>query len=93
MFKNIKEVLSMKNSWSLNSWRTLPIKHQPIYGNGDHLKNVEQKLNSLPPLVFAGEARNLKERLAKVKVYEGILWEEEGQGEDQEGQQEEAEEG
>ena len=43
----------MKNTWSLDSWRSLPIKHQPKYGNDDHLKKVEQKLNSLPPLVFA----------------------------------------
>lgn len=63
----------MKNTWSLNSWRALPIKHQPKYGNDDHLKKVEQKLNSLPPLVFAGEARNLKERLAKVCEGEAFL--------------------
>ncbi len=63
----------MKNTWSLDSWRSLPIKHQPKYGNDDHLKKVEQKLNSLPPLVFAGEARNLKERLAKVCEGEAFL--------------------
>jgi len=63
----------MSNIWSIDSWRGLPIKHQPIYANEDHLNEVENKLKSLPPLVFAGEARTLKDRLAKVCEGEAFL--------------------
>ena len=63
----------MSNIWSLESWREFPIKHQPIYANKDHLNEVENKLKSLPPLVFAGEARTLMDRLAKVCEGEAFL--------------------
>ena len=63
----------MSNIWSIDSWREFPIKHQPIYANEDHLNEVENKLKSLPPLVFAGEARTLKDRLAKVCEGEAFL--------------------
>ena len=63
----------MRNVWSLKSWRDLPIKHQPIYADGNHLKEVEEKLKSVPPLVFAGEARTLKEKLANVCSGEAFL--------------------
>ena len=63
----------MRNVWSLKSWRDLPIKHQPIYADGNHLKEIEEKLKSLPPLVFAGEARTLKEKLANVCSGEAFL--------------------
>lgn len=50
--------------WSPKSWRKFPIKQQPIYSDKELLKRVENELKSYPPLVFAGEARNLKSRLA-----------------------------
>lgn len=50
--------------WSPKSWRRFPIKQQPIYSDKELLKRVENELKSYPPLVFAGEARNLKSRLA-----------------------------
>lgn len=53
-------------SWSPNSWRDFPIKQQPTYKDQELLKRVEAKLASYPPLIFAGEARNLKADLAKV---------------------------
>ncbi|WP_169764462.1 class II 3-deoxy-7-phosphoheptulonate synthase [Campylobacter mucosalis] len=53
-------------SWSRDSWRNFNILQQPKYPNLDELKGIEEKLKSMPPLVFAGEARNLKSELAKV---------------------------
>ncbi|MDP3301695.1 MAG: 3-deoxy-7-phosphoheptulonate synthase class II [Sulfuricurvum sp.] len=53
-------------NWSRSSWRDMPIKQQPIYPDKKHLEEVESLLKNYPPLVFAGEARNLKKSLADV---------------------------
>jgi len=60
-------------SWTPNSWRNFPIKQQPIYQDKELLKKVESQLASYPPLIFAGEARNLKNDLAKVGRGEAFL--------------------
>ncbi len=52
--------------WTPSSWRDFPIKQQPIYEDQEKLAKVEKELSSYPPLIFAGEARTLKEDLAKV---------------------------
>ena len=52
--------------WTKESWRELNILQQPDYEDKAKLKEVENKLASLPPLVFAGEARRLQIRLAQV---------------------------
>ena len=52
--------------WTKESWRELNILQQPEYEDKTKLKEVENKLASLPPLVFAGEARRLQGRLAQV---------------------------
>ena len=51
-------------SWSLSSWRDFPIKQQPEYKDKELLKKVEEELKTFPPLIFSGEARSLKEKLA-----------------------------
>jgi 3-deoxy-7-phosphoheptulonate synthase len=60
-------------NWTPNSWRTFPIKQQPTYPKQDILEEVELKLGAYPPLIFAGEARTLKESLAKVGRGEAFL--------------------
>jgi len=60
-------------NWTPSSWREFPIKQQPSYEDQDALKRVEAELNSYPPLIFAGEARTLKEHLAKVGRGEAFL--------------------
>lgn len=52
--------------WSRSSWRDKPIKQQPTYPDQVRLKEIEEQLKNYPPLVFAGEARNLKKSLADV---------------------------
>ncbi len=50
-------------NWAPNSWRNFPIKQQPTYKDMALVKEVETELASYPPLIFAGEARNLKNDL------------------------------
>jgi 3-deoxy-7-phosphoheptulonate synthase len=59
--------------WTPSSWRDFPIKQQPTYEDQEALKSVEAELGSYPPLIFAGEARTLKEQLAKVGRGEAFL--------------------
>jgi 3-deoxy-7-phosphoheptulonate synthase len=60
--------------WSPSGWRAKPAKHIPAdYPDAGHLARVEETLRSYPPLVFAGEARNLKAHLAKVSRGEAFL--------------------
>ncbi|MDH4871196.1 3-deoxy-7-phosphoheptulonate synthase class II [Pseudomonas sp. BN515] len=52
--------------WSPESWRDKPIQQQPEYPDAAKLAHVEQTLASFPPLVFAGEARELRRQFAEV---------------------------
>ncbi len=63
----------MTENWSKDSWRKKPILQVPEYDDNENLKKVESRLSSYPPLVFAGEARRLKENLAKVSRGEAFL--------------------
>lgn len=56
----------MSNSWTPQSWREKPAKHIPDYPDAQTLTDVEKTLSGYPPLVFAGEARQLKADLAEV---------------------------
>jgi 3-deoxy-7-phosphoheptulonate synthase len=56
----------MSKKWSPDSWRGLPIRQVPGYSDEAALRRVESTLRNYPPLVFAGEARRLQERLAAV---------------------------
>ncbi len=56
----------MAGKWSPEGWRGKPIKHAPVYADEKKLAQVEAELAGIPPLVFAGEARELKAQLAKV---------------------------
>jgi 3-deoxy-7-phosphoheptulonate synthase len=60
-------------SWSVDSWRKFPIKQQPSYGDKEALEAVERDLSNFPPLIFAGEARNLKEDLARAARGEAFI--------------------
>ncbi|MDP6517462.1 MAG: 3-deoxy-7-phosphoheptulonate synthase class II [Alphaproteobacteria bacterium] len=56
----------MAKPWSPASWRDRPIRQQPTYADADARAAVEARLGDFPPLVFAGEARNLRAQLAAV---------------------------
>ncbi len=59
-------MVKMYDKWTLNSWRDFPVKQVPHYEDAAALQSVEERLAGYPPLVFAGEARNLKAQLAEV---------------------------
>ena len=56
----------MAAPWTPDSWRTKPARQMPVYPDPAALERAEAQLAKYPPLVFAGEARNLKAALARV---------------------------
>ncbi len=64
----------MTERWNPASWRQRPAKHIPNdYPDMDALARVEGELRRMPPLVFAGEARRLKSKLADVAAGKAFL--------------------
>jgi len=61
------------SQWSPNSWRTKPAQQLPNYKDATLLANTESQLKRFPPLVFAGEARNLQDRLGDVAQGKAFL--------------------
>lgn len=59
--------------WSATSWRGFPAAQQPNYPDAKALSDVEARLRSYPPLVFAGEARTLKAHLADAAAGRAFL--------------------
>ncbi len=59
--------------WNPSSWINKEIKQQPTYPNIDKLKKVEDILSKFPPLVFAGEVRNLKNHLKEITEGKAFL--------------------
>ncbi|WP_127112059.1 class II 3-deoxy-7-phosphoheptulonate synthase [Shimia sediminis] len=59
--------------WLKSGWRNKPRIQMPDYVDEDALKAVEAQLASYPPLVFAGEARRLKDKLGAAARGEAFL--------------------
>jgi 3-deoxy-7-phosphoheptulonate synthase len=53
-------------TWSPSSWRSYRAHHQPDWPDEDAAEAACARLHSYPPLVFAGEARQLRSALAEV---------------------------
>ena len=70
-----QETVAVKTSeeWSPSSWRAYPAEQQPDYPDQAAVDRVVAELKALPPLVFAGEARELKAGLAQVAAGEAFL--------------------
>jgi 3-deoxy-7-phosphoheptulonate synthase len=60
-------------NWTPSTWRSRPIKQVPDYPDAAALATVETRLKTYPPLVFAGEARNLMASLAQVAEGKAFL--------------------
>ncbi len=56
----------MTSNWKPNSWRDKPARHIPTYSNDEELGVAREKLSNFPPLIFAGESRNLLKQLEEV---------------------------
>uniref|UniRef100_A0A0E0EMG7 Phospho-2-dehydro-3-deoxyheptonate aldolase n=1 Tax=Oryza meridionalis TaxID=40149 RepID=A0A0E0EMG7_9ORYZ len=61
------------SKWSLGSWRSLTALQQPEYPDKAELEEVLRTVEAFPPIVFAGEARKLEERLAEAAVGRAFL--------------------
>ena len=59
--------------WTPQSWRSKPILQQPTYQDAAQVSAVEAQLGKLPPLVFAGEIRDLHRQLAEVAQGKAFL--------------------
>ncbi len=59
--------------WKPDSWKKFEASQQPAWPDNGSLQKVLDELSELPPLVFAGEARNLTQQLAAVSQGEAFL--------------------
>jgi len=57
----------------ISIWPDLPAAQQPTWPDAQALAGVSAELATLPPLVFAGECDNLRERLAAASRGEAFL--------------------
>jgi 3-deoxy-7-phosphoheptulonate synthase len=60
-------------NWHPAGWRDRPALQMPAYDDPRALAQVEQRLASLPALIFPGEISQLRERLAAVARGEAFL--------------------
>ena len=63
----------MAQNWTPDSWRAHEARQLPTYPDPVALAAAEAELGHYPPLVFAGEARALKEELAEVAAGRAFL--------------------
>lgn len=59
--------------WNRSSWRNYTALQQPNWPDKEKLEEVLGDISRLPPLVFAGEIRDLKNLLAKASRGEAFL--------------------
>ncbi|XP_074575520.1 phospho-2-dehydro-3-deoxyheptonate aldolase 1, chloroplastic-like [Curcuma longa] len=66
-------IVYASSSWAADSWRSKPALQIPTYPNQEELESVLGSLAKYPPLVFAGEARKLEDKLADAAVGKAFL--------------------
>lgn len=59
--------------WSVESWKWKKALQLPEYPNEEELESVLKTLDAFPPIVFAGEARSLEERLGEAAMGNAFL--------------------
>jgi 3-deoxy-7-phosphoheptulonate synthase len=60
-------------TWTPDSWHARPAAQQPDWPDPAALDGAVKRLSGMPPLVFAGEARMLTDRLAQVAAGQAFL--------------------
>ncbi len=63
----------MAKTWTPDGWKRHEARHLPVYEDAAALAEAEATLGNFPPLVFAGEARDLKASLAEVAAGDAFL--------------------
>ncbi|ONH90615.1 hypothetical protein PRUPE_8G064200 [Prunus persica] len=59
--------------WSLGSWKAKKALQLPEYPDQEELSSVLGTLETFPPIVFAGEARSLEEKLGQAAMGQAFL--------------------
>ncbi|KVH98538.1 DAHP synthetase, class II, partial [Cynara cardunculus var. scolymus] len=59
--------------WTIDSWKSKKALQLPEYPDQNDLESVLQTLEAFPPIVFAGEARRLEERLGEAAMGNAFL--------------------
>ncbi|KAI8540828.1 hypothetical protein RHMOL_Rhmol08G0015200 [Rhododendron molle] len=70
---SIPPSMAAPGRWSPDSWKSKKALQLPEYPNEDDLETVLKTIESFPPIVFAGEARTLEERLAEAAMGKAFL--------------------
>src|SRR5712691_8199142 len=63
----------LDSTWSPSSWRDREALQQPEWPDDGRLEAVKRRLHALPPLVFAGEARQVQAALGEVAAGRAFL--------------------
>lgn len=63
----------MARTWSPSSWRNFPVQQQPVWPDEAAVDRALKQISGYPPLVFAGEARNLLGALGRVAAGNAFL--------------------
>ncbi|THG08439.1 hypothetical protein TEA_006544 [Camellia sinensis var. sinensis] len=64
---------TVPKKWTVDSWKTKKALQLPEYPDQEQLESVLRTLDAFPPIVFAGEARSLEERLADAAMGNAFL--------------------
>ena len=62
-----------RENWTKSSWKEFTALQQPTWPEDAAVEKVLANLSALPPLVFAGEIRSLKQLLAKAVTGDAFL--------------------
>lgn len=65
--------MSAETTWTPSSWREYPADQQPDWPDPAAVERVTKQIAQLPPLVFAGEARQLTAALGRAVAGEAFL--------------------
>ncbi|KAF3628205.1 Phospho-2-dehydro-3-deoxyheptonate aldolase 1, chloroplastic [Capsicum annuum] len=71
--KTSSSTVKQGGKWNLDSWKSKKALQLPEYPDEKELESVLKTLESNPPLVFAGEARSLEEKLGEAALGKAFL--------------------
>lgn len=71
--KSSPTVPAASDKWTVDSWKSKKALQLPEYPNESELESVLRTIDAFPPIVFAGEARSLEERLADAAMGNAFL--------------------
>jgi 3-deoxy-7-phosphoheptulonate synthase len=61
------------SDWSVSSWKSKKAFQLPVYPDEEALNKTLDSIAEFPPLVFAGEARSLEEKLGEAALGRAFL--------------------